>query len=158
MDINATLIAQGITFFIFIMVTMKFVWPPIMQAMQERQQRISDGLAAAERGKRELADADEKVKDLIRQAREEAQRIVDQANRHSVEMIDEAKAQARAEGARLVTAAKAEIGQEVARARQTLRAEVATLVVAGAGRILEKEIDPNAHARMLDELAAQIQG
>ena len=156
MDINATLIAQGVTFFIFIMVTMKYVWPPIMQVLRERQQRISDGLAAADRGKRELAEADDKVKDLVRDAREAAQRLVDQATRQSVEMVVVAKAQARGEGDRLIAAAKAEIEQEVARARQTLRAEVAGFAVAGAGRILQKEIDPAAHAQMLDDLAAQV--
>jgi F-type H+-transporting ATPase subunit b len=155
-DINATLFGQMGTFLVFIFVTMKFVWPPIMQAMRERQQRISDGLAAADRGKRELAEADSQVKELIREAREEAQKIVDMANRRSVEMVDEAKGQAREEGDRLVAAAKAEIEQEVARARQTLRAEVASLAVAGAGQILEREIDPASHAKMLDDLAAQV--
>jgi F-type H+-transporting ATPase subunit b len=156
MDINATLLGQAIAFALLIGFTVKFIWPPLLDAIDERREKIAAGLAAADRGTRELAEADEKVGDLIRAAREEAQKIVDLANRRSVEMLDEAKAQARTEGERLVAGAKAEIEQEVARARQSLRKEVASIAVAGAGRILEREIDPAAHVQMLEDLAAQI--
>jgi F-type H+-transporting ATPase subunit b len=156
MDINATLLGQAIGFALLIGFAMKFIWPPLLAAIDERRESIAAGLAAADRGKRELAEAGDKVKDLVREAREDAQRIVDQANRRSVEMVDEAKGQARAEGERLVTAARAEIQQEVERARQALRTEVANLAVVGAGRILEREVDAKAHAKMLDDLAAQV--
>lgn len=153
MNITATLIAEGITFFFFIWITMKFVWPPIMKAMQERQQRISDGLAAAERGARDLELAKEEVAKLLKDAREQATDVLNQANKRSAEMIDEAKQQARDEGERLVSAARAQIEQEVSQAREELRKQVAELAVVGAGRILAKEIDAKAHADLLDKVA-----
>jgi len=154
--LNATLIGQIITFLVFVWFTKKFVWPPVLKAMQERQQKIADGLAAAERGERQLKEADVKAQDVLREARQQAASIVDQANKRGSEIVEEAKSNARVEGERLVNAAKAEIEQEVARAREALRAEVAGIAVAGAGRILQREIDAKAHAKLLDELTAQI--
>lgn len=153
---NATLIGQIITFLVFVEFTRRFVWPHVLQAMEERRQKIADGLAAAERGQRELQEADVKAKDVLKEARQQAAGIIEQANKRGSEIVEEAKASARAEGERLVSAAKAEIDQEVARARETLRAEVATIAVEGAGRILKREIDAAAHAQLMDELTAQV--
>lgn len=153
MNINATLIAQGITFFLFIWLTMKFVWPPIMKAMKDRQEKIADGLAAAERGARDLEQAKEEAAKLLKDAREQAGDILNQANRRSAEIVDEAKAQAREEGERLIAAAKSQIEQDVSRAREALRRDVARLAVLSAGKILEREIDAKAHADLLDKVA-----
>ncbi|MGD8380249.1 MAG: F0F1 ATP synthase subunit B [Gammaproteobacteria bacterium] len=156
MNITATIIAEGITFFFFIWITMKFVWPPLMKAMQERQEKIADGLAAAERGTRDLELAQERAAELLKEAREQAAEVLNQANRRSAQILDEAKSDARAEGERLVAAARAQIDQEISRARETLREEVAKIAVSGASRILEREIDAKAHAEMLDQLAGQL--
>lgn len=153
MDINATLIGQGITFFIFILVTMKLVWPPIQKAMHERQQRIADGLAAAERGARDLELAKDEVARLLKEAREQATDLLSQANKRGAELVEEAKQQARAEGERLIHAARAQIEQETDRAREQLRKEVAQIAVIGASRILAREIDAKAHAELLDKVA-----
>lgn len=156
MDINATILGQAIAFAGLIWFSYALIWPPLLNAIEERRQRISEGLAAAERGKRELEEADEQVAELVREAREEAKGILDQANRRSVELVDEAKVKAREEGERLVAAARAEIERETAQARETLRAEVAGIAVAGASRILGEEIDASAHAALLDDLAGQL--
>ncbi len=156
MNINVSLIGQIITFLVFVWFVMKFVWPPIIAAMEDREKRIADGLAAAERGKQDLAAADVKVEEMMREARQQAAQIVDQANKRGSEIVEEAKSQARTEGERLVEAAKAEIAQEVSRAKETLRAEVATIAVAGASQILGKEVDAGTHARLLDDLVAEM--
>jgi F-type H+-transporting ATPase subunit b len=154
--LNATLFGQIFTFLVFVWFTKKFVWPPVIKAMDERRQKIADGLAAAERGLRELEKADGQVGDILKEARMQAAGIVDQANKRGTEIIEEAKASARIEGERLVAAAQAEIEREQARAREALRAEVAGIAVAGAGRILKREINAAAHAELMDELTAQI--
>lgn len=156
MNINVSLIGQIITFLVFVWFVMKFVWPPIIAAMEEREKRIADGLAAAERGKQDLAAADAKVEEMLREARQQAAQIVDQANKRGSEIVEEAKAQARTEGERLVVSAKAEIAQEVSRAKESLRAEVAGIAVAGASQILKKEVDASTHARLLDDLVAEM--
>lgn len=156
MNINATVIAQGITFFLFIWATKRFVWPILTQAMNERQRKIADGLAAAERGVRDLENAKKEVQDVLNQAKEQAADILNQANRRSGEMIDEAKRTAREEGERQLIAAKAQIQQEVARAREELRKEVAKIAVLGAGRILAKEIDAASHKDLLDKVANEL--
>ena len=156
MNINVSLIGQIITFLVFVWFVMKFVWPPIIAAMEEREKRIADGLAAAERGKQDLAAADAKVEEMLREARQKAAQIVDQANKRGSEIVEEAKAQARSEGERLVVSAKAEIAQEVSRAKESLRAEVAGIAVAGASQILKKEVDASTHARLLDDLVAEM--
>lgn len=157
MNINATLIGQAIVFIILIWFTVKFIWPVLLNAVEERQKRIADGLAAAEKGQRELADAKNSSGDIIKQAREQAAKIIEQANRRSNELIDEARAQAHAEGQRLVTEARQEVALESNRAREQLRKEVATLAVAGASQLLRREIDPKAHADLLDKLALEIE-
>lgn len=156
MNINATLIGQFITFFVFVWFCMKFVWPPIMQALHARQKRIADGLAAAERGVHEQTLAEQRAKDLLVEAKGQSVEIINLAQKRASEIVEEAKGDARAEGERLLTAARAEIEQEVNRAKERLRAQVAIIVVTGAEKVLGREIDAQAHAGMLNELAGQI--
>jgi F-type H+-transporting ATPase subunit b len=154
--INATLIGQMITFGLFVWVMMKFVWPPLTQAMQERQQRIAEGLAAAEQGNTQLERSRQEVESALQAARQQAAEILAQANRRGAEMIEQAKQAAREEGERQIRSAEALIAQEVSQARESLRREVADLAMAGAGRILKREIDPSAHRDLVDELVGQI--
>lgn len=156
MNINATLLGQMITFAIFVWFTMKYVWPPVMTAMQERQKRISDGLAASDRGARALAEARDESEKLLKEAREQAQEILSAANRQATDAVESAKSQAREEGERIVTSAKAEIEQEVNRARETLKREVGALAVAGATQIIGREVNDTAHGDIIDQLAARI--
>ncbi|MBD3609394.1 MAG: F0F1 ATP synthase subunit B [Gammaproteobacteria bacterium] len=156
MNINATLIGQSIAFLVFVIITMKYVWPPIMAALEERKQKIADGLAAAERGKHEQELAEKRATEVIAEAKAQAQEIISKADKRASEIVEEAKDNARAEGERLLTAANAEIEQEVNRAKEGLRSQVASLAVAGAGRVLSKEIDSKAHDDMLKDLVAQI--
>jgi len=154
--LNATLLGQIITFLLFVWFTKKFVWPPVIQAMDERRRKIADGLAAAERGLRELEQADVRAGEVLKEARQQAAGIVDQANKRGSEIVEEAKASARTEGARLVAAAQAEIERDKVHARETLRSEVAGIAIAGAGRILQREINAAAHADLMNELTAQL--
>ncbi len=156
MNINATLLGQMITFGIFVWFTMKYVWPPMMSAMQERQKRISDGLAAADRGARALAEARDESEKLLKQARDQAQEILSAANRQANDSIEHAKTQAREEGERIVNAAKAEIQQEVNRARDALKREVGALAIAGATQIIGREVNDAAHGDIIDQLVARI--
>lgn len=156
MGINATLIGQMITFGLFVWVMMKFVWPPLTQAMQERQQRIAEGLAAAEQGNTQLERSRQEVESALQAARQQAAEILAQANRRGAEMIEQAKQAAREEGERQIRSAEALIAQEVSQARESLRREVADLAMAAAGRILKREIDPSAHRDLVDELVRQI--
>ncbi|MDX1605661.1 MAG: F0F1 ATP synthase subunit B [Candidatus Competibacterales bacterium] len=151
-----TLIGQGITFFIFIFVTMKYVWPPIVQAMQEREKRIADGLAAAERGEREQELAEAKAVETLRDAKQQAQEIIRQAEKRASDIVEQSKQQAREEGEKQLAVAQAEIDQEMNRAREKLRTQVADIAVAGAGRVLGKEIDATSHQKLLDDLVAQL--
>lgn len=156
MEINITLLGQMITFGLLVWFTMKKVWPPLLNAMQERQKRIADGLAAGERGKKEQELAETKVQEQLREAKQQAAEIIAQAQKRGTEIIEEAKDAARSEGDRIKAAAGAEIEQEVNRAKEQLRAQVASIAVEGAERILKKEIDPKAHTQVLDDLVAQI--
>lgn len=156
MNINLTLFGQMVTFAFFVWFCMKFVWPVILQAMEERQQKIAEGLDAAERAVRDLDDAQSKVADQLKEAKQEAARIVDQANKRAVQIIDEAKQQATAEGDRLKVAAQAEIEQEINRAKESLRASVAGLALAGAEKVLEAAVDDKANRALVDKLAAQL--
>jgi F-type H+-transporting ATPase subunit b len=155
-NINATLFAQMIVFGILIWVTMKFIWPPLMAAMNERTRRISEGLAAAERSQRDLAQAQEQVDNVIREARGKAAEIIDQAHARANQIVDAAKAEAIVEAGRQKAAAEAEIVVAANRAKEDLRRQVSTLAVAGASRLIKREIDGNAHKALLDELAAEI--
>jgi F-type H+-transporting ATPase subunit b len=157
MNLNATLIVQTIVFLVLGWVTMKFIWPPLMAALNERQKKIADGLAAADKGEKSLVEARSAADAIVKEAREKAVKIVDQANRRSNEVIDEAKGTAIAEGQRLVTEARSEVQLEQNRAREQLRKEVASLAVAGASRLLGREIDARTHADLLEKLATDIE-
>ena len=156
MNFNATLIGQMITFGLLVIFTMKYVWPPIMQAMQDRQKRIAEGLASAERGVREQELAKAKAAEMLKEAKQQAAEIIAHAQKRANELVEQSKEDARQEGQRQLTAAQAEIEQEMNRAREQLRKQVAGIAVAGAGRVLKKEIDEKAHAQMLDDLVAQL--
>ncbi len=158
MNINATIIGQAIVFTILIWFSVKFIWPPLLKAIEDRQKKIADGLAAAERGQKELSQASGDAQSIVNEAREKALKIVDQANRRSNEIIEEARATAIAEGQRLVGDARQEVALEQSRARDALRKDVAQLAVAGASRLLEREIDAKAHADLIEKLAREIEG
>jgi len=155
-NINATLFAQMITFGILIWVTMKFIWPPLAQAMDERAQRIAEGLAAADRAKAELQDANARVDEEIKKARVQASEIIDKAQQQANQILDKAKADALLEGARQKAIAQTEIEGMVGKARETLRGQVAALAVQGAQKIIQREINPDAHKVLLDQLVTEI--
>jgi F-type H+-transporting ATPase subunit b len=155
-NINMTLIGQTFAFAIFVWFCIKYVWPPISNALHERQKRIADGLDAASRANRDLELAQEQASEALRESKEQASEILEQAHKRSTQMIEEARVQARAEGERLVVSARAEIEQEVNRAKEELRAQVSTLAVAGAERVLESSIDEKTHRKLLDKLAAEL--
>ena len=157
MNLTATLIVQAIVFVILALVTMKYIWPPLIRAIDDRRKKIADGLAAAERGYKELQSANGEAQIIVNEAREKALKIVDQANLRSGEIVEEARSTAVAEGQRLVGDARQEAALEQARARDQLRKEVASLAVAGASRLLEREIDPKAHAELIEQLAREIE-
>lgn len=156
MNLTVTMIAQAITFFVFILFCAKFVWPPLMRAIEARQKTIAEGLAAGERGRQDLDQASKQTAQMLAQARQQAQDIVGQADRRAAQIVEEAKAVARTEGQRLVAGAKAEIQQEVSRAKEALRAQVAMLAVAGAEQILGREVDAKAHADLLRGVQSQL--
>lgn len=156
MQINATLIGQMIAFLLLIGLTWKFIWPVLLNAIDERQKKIADGLAAADRGQQGLEDAKSQALVIIREAHGKAAQVVDQANRRAGELVEEARGTASAEGERLIASARNEVVTETARARGELRAEVAKLAVAGAAQLLKREVDAKAHAALLDELAERI--
>jgi len=155
-NINLTLIGQIIAFAVFVWFCLKFVWPPLISAMQERQKKIADGLDAANRAERDLKLAQEKATSQLREAKEQAAQIIEQANKRANQIIDEAKEGARQEGDRLKAAAQAEINQEVNRAKEILRTQVSTLAVAGASKILEASIDVEKHNDLLNKLAEEL--
>jgi F-type H+-transporting ATPase subunit b len=152
MNIGLTLVSQAVAFFLFIWFAAKFVWPPLMKAIETRQKQVAEGLAAAEKGRVELQNASRRSDEELKVARDRAQEIVVQAEKRAAEIVEEAKVQARAEGERLVAGAKAEIDQTASRARESLRDEVAALAVAGAEKILRREVNQQAHADLLAQL------
>jgi F-type H+-transporting ATPase subunit b len=156
MNLNLTLVAQAITFTVFIWLTVRFIWPYMLRAIETRQKTIADGLAAAEEGKRSLELSNKRADEEIKKARERAAEVLSQAERRAAQMIEEAKNAAKEEGAREKAAAKAEIAQELTRAREQLRDHVASLAVAGAEKILRREVDPKAHAQLLDSIKQQL--
>lgn len=157
MNLNATLIIQTLVFLILGGITMKWIWPPLIAAIEERQRKIAEGLAAADKGEKSLAEAKSAASEIVKDARVQAGKIVDQANRRSNDLIDEAKGTAIAEGHRLIGEARQEVQLESSRAREQLRKEVAALAAAGASRLLGREIDARTHADLLDQLAADIE-
>jgi F-type H+-transporting ATPase subunit b len=156
MNINFTLFMQAVAFFAFILFTAKFVWPPLMRAIETRQKDIADGIAAGESGRQNLASAEKRIADMLAEAKMRSSEIIAQGEKLKSETIDAAKADAKAEADRILTAAKAEIGQEISRAKEALRGQVADLAVAGAAKILKREVDPKAHADLLASIRQQL--
>ena len=156
MNINLTLIGQSITFAFFVWFCMKFVWPPIMVALDERRKKIADGLAAAERGVHEQELAEKRATEVLHEAKLQAQEIIGQSQKRASEIVEESKQQAREEGERLLIAARAEIEQEVNRAREELRGQVANLAIAGASKVLRREVDAAANEDLLKDLVSQL--
>jgi F-type H+-transporting ATPase subunit b len=155
-NINLTLVVQMLVFALLIYGTMKWIWPPLLTAMQARERKIAEGLAAAEQGEQALAEARDKADAIIREARERANQIIDHAQHRANELVEEARGTASSEGARLVAAAQQQIALDTTRARETLRREVAGIAVAAAGKLLGREIDARKHADLLDKLAAEV--
>jgi F-type H+-transporting ATPase subunit b len=156
MNLNATLFIQAIALSIAGLVTMKFFWPMLIQALDQRRQKIADGLAAAEQGTRSLAEAQRKITQIDADARSRAQALIAETEKRAHLIVEEAKAQAKAEGDRLIQAARAEAEQQVVRAKTALRDQVAALAVAGAEQILKREVNPKVHAELLDQLKARL--
>lgn len=156
MDINATLFGQMVTFILFVGFTMKFVWPPLMRIMEDRRKKIADGLAAAEKGQRDLELAQIKAREQLVEAKAEASRIIEQANQRANHIVEESKQQARLEGDRLIDLAKSQIEQEYNSARQELMQQVSIIAVAGAEKILKHEVDRKTNDRLINELISEI--
>ncbi len=156
MNINLSLIAQALAFALFIWLTAKFIWPPLMRAIEQRQKQIADGLAAGERGRLELEEAGRRANEELAKARERVGEIIGSAEEREAQMLDEAKAAAKAEAERILAAAKADIDQQIAHARETLREQVAALAVAGAEKILRREVNAQTHAELLGQLKKEI--
>jgi F-type H+-transporting ATPase subunit b len=156
MNINFTLIAQAITFAIFIWFTVKFVWPPLLNAIEKRQKEIADGLAAANEGKMSLEVASKKNAEALEQTKQKSSEILGQAEKRASQIIDDAKVAANTEAERIKSSAQSEIEQEINRAKEDLRGQMSNLAIAGAEKILEKEIDKKAHADMLTKLAKDL--
>ncbi|MEI8384613.1 MAG: F0F1 ATP synthase subunit B [Nitrosomonadaceae bacterium] len=156
MNINFTLFSQAAAFAVFIWFTVKFVWPPLMRAIEDRQKTIADGLAAGERGKHELELASHRSADALKEAKQRASDIIIQAEKRASQIIEEAKGTAKDESDRILVGAKAEVDQEVFRAKETLRQQVADLAVAGAAKILRREVDAKAHADLLTSIKAEL--
>jgi F-type H+-transporting ATPase subunit b len=158
MNLAITLVIQGVVFFLVAWAVMKFFWPAIMNAIETRQKKIAEGLAAANKSEQDLAQAEAHSKDIIREARDRAAQIVDMAGKRSNEMVEEAKGTAAGEAQRLVAQAHDEVARETSRAREQLSKEVGKLAVEGASRLLGREVDPRTHADLLDKLAAEVAG
>lgn len=156
MNINATLLGQILAFAIFTFICMKYIWPPVITALRERQAKIAEGLAAAERGQEEKERAEQRAVELIKQAKVEAAEILAQAHKQGSLVVEEAKQNASGERDRIIQSGHAEIQQEINRAKQSLREEVAGIALAAAGRILQREVDAKTHKEVLDELVSQI--
>ena len=156
MEIGLSLVAQAFAFAALILVTVKFIWPPLLKAIETRQKEIADGLAAASEGRSALEVAAKKSEVTLNEAKQKASEIIGQAEKRASQIVEEAKGTAKVEGDRIITGAKAEIDQEVNRAKEGLRAQVSALAIAGAEKILRKEIDGKAHSEMLSKLAAEL--
>jgi len=155
-NLNATLFAQFVVFFVLAWFTMKFVWPPLMKALDERAEKIANGLAAADRGKAEMAAAEKRAQAELAAARDEGQKRIGDAEKRAQAIIEDAKKAASEEAARIIAAAKADAEQQVTRARDELRAQVATLAVKGAEQILKREVNAAAHADLLNQLKTEL--
>lgn len=156
MNINFTLISQAVAFSVFIWFTIKFVWPPLLRAIEERQKQIADGLAAGERGKKELELASQRTSEVLKEAKQRSTEIVTQAEKRATEIIEEAKENAKIEGERILTGARAEIEHEVFGAKEMLRQQIADLALAGATKILRREVDAKVHADLLASIEEEL--
>ena len=156
MNVTATLFGQMGTFLVLVLFVMKFLWKPILNALEDRRTRIADGLAAAEKGREEQARAEERAAEVLKEAREQASEIIAQAQRRGGEIVEESKGAARTEGERILVAARAEIDQESLRAREALRKEVGRIALAGTERLLRREVDAAQHADLLGQLAEEL--
>ncbi len=156
MNINLTLIGQSLTFVLFVLFCMKYVWPALISIMEEREKKIADGLEAAERADKDLELAKQKAGEQLREAKAEAAGIIDAANKRAGQIVDEAKEQARTEGERILAAAQAEVEQEANRAKEELRGKVAALALAGATKVLGASIDESANSELVNKLAAEL--
>ena len=156
MEINMTLIVQVLVFVTFVLFTMKFVWPPLSRALEERQEKIADGLASAERGRKELELSQHRVKTELKQAKAQAHEIIEKANYRAAELIEEAKEDARREAQRQMKLAQEQFSQEINHVKASLRTQLATLAVAGAEKILRREVDEKANQGLLDKLIEEI--
>ena len=156
MDINMTIIGQTIAMIVFVWFCMRFVWPPLVHALDERRKTIADGLAAAEDGQKKLEEAQARFEETVRESREKAAEVIQQAEKRGREIIDQARGDAVSEGERLIAQAKAEISQEASRARDALRGDVAAIALSGTRQLLEREIDPATHKQLLDQLASEL--
>lgn len=156
MDINATLFVQMVSFIILVAFTMKFIWPHLIQTLEEREKKIASGLEAAERSKRELEMAEHKALDIIKEAKQNAASILDQANRRSLQIVDEAKESAREEGRRILEQANDEFAREVSKTKEELRKRLAGLAVKGAERVIKRNLDNNTQQALLDDFVAEL--
>ena len=156
MNINLTLVIQMFVFALLVWATMRFAWPRLMGVIEERQRKIAQGLAAADRGEQELQQAREGAEAILREARERGGQIIEQAQHRANDILEQARVSATQEGQRLVAAAQQQIGLEASRARESLRREIGEIAVAAASKLLEREIDPSAHQELISKLAAQI--
>lgn len=156
MNLNATLLAQLVVFFLLAWFTMKFIWPPIVRALDERAKKVAEGLAASERGKHDLELATKRAVESLREGKEKAAEIIAQAEKRASAIIEEAKEQAKVEADRITTGAKAEVAQETSRAREKLREHVAALALAGAEKILRREVDAKVHADLLTAIKQEL--
>ena len=156
MNINFTLISQAAAFALFIWFTARFVWPPMIRAIENRQKQIAEGLAAAERGKHELELAGRRAAEVLREAKHQAQDVLAQADKRAAQIVEEAKSTAKVEGDRIIAGARAQTDQEVFHAREALRQQVAGLVVAGASKILQREVDATVHADLIASLQKEL--
>lgn len=157
MNLNITLIFEMVVFVLFVLVTMKFIWPPIMKVLEERRKKIADGLEAAEQGRRELFLAGQKSTELLKNAKQKATQIIDGSNERAGKIVDDAKVQGTEENKRIVENAKVEVAHQVRQARESLCKELADMVVAGASKIIKKDIDKSVHNKMLDELIEELE-
>lgn len=156
MNINLTLLMQAVAFGAFIWFCARFIWPPLMRAIENRQKQIADGLAAGEEARQSLSKAEKRIAELMVEAKSQASEIVSQGEKVKSETIEQAKSEAQAEADRILAAAKAEIEQEVYRAKEALRSQVGELAVAGAAKILKREVDAKAHADLLAAIEKQL--
>jgi F-type H+-transporting ATPase subunit b len=157
MDFNLTLIGQTVSMIVFVWICMRYIWPIVMNVIETRRKEIADGIAAGEKGQRELADARHGSDAMMQEARQKAVQVVDLAHKRSVDLVSEAKHTAVAEGERLISSARSQVANEQTHARDDLRREVAALAVIGAAKLLGREVDPKTHAALLEELAAELE-